>query len=247
VVDFNVLHGYPAFIDQAERLRDLLAAIRALAPDVVILQEAWSTPAHGHLGQQLGLALNMDHVYARANGSLRLIGFEEGSAILSRYPITQARRLILRPRRPWWERRIALVVSVNLGRERITVAGTHMKGAVSDGQSWSLLARLPRDGMRLVGGDINAGSDSEAARVFDRHGFVDVLPGGIDHVFVPARGPWTVESAHWTLRAEDMAALIGKRVTISDHPGIVVDLVRTIVDPLDTASASLLGARRESG
>jgi Endonuclease/Exonuclease/phosphatase family len=227
VVDLNVLHGYPDFVDQEQRFRDTLAALRALAPDIVVLQEAWHTSAHGQLADRLGQALNMDHVYARANGSLRLLGFEEGSAILSRYPITRARRLVLRPRSPWWERRIALVVSVSLGGEPITVAGTHMKGAVSDRQSQSLLGRLPRDGMRLVAGDINAGSESDAARVFRDHGFIDVVPGGIDHVFVPAGGIWAVESAGWTLRAEDLAALIGKRVAISDHPGILVDLVRT--------------------
>ena len=52
----------------------------------------------------------------------------------------------------------------------------------------------------------------------------------IDHVLIgPAHG-WKVQQAAWTLRPEDLRDLIGEEVSISDHPGTVLGLVR---DPAD--------------
>jgi hypothetical protein len=63
---------------------------------------------------------------------------------------------------------------------------------------------------------------------------VDSVPGGIDHVFLPpdlGSCGWEVQRADWTLRPSDLVELIGKGVEISDHPGIVVDLVRKSARP----------------
>src|SRR5262249_28416684 len=125
LVDLNVLHGYPDFTDHEERFRDTVTALRALGPDILILQEVWHTTAHGNMAERLAAALNLNYVYTRANGSRRLIGFEEGAAILSRFPIMEARRLVLVPRRPVWENRIALVATIDLGPQTLTVVGVH--------------------------------------------------------------------------------------------------------------------------
>jgi endonuclease/exonuclease/phosphatase family metal-dependent hydrolase len=231
IVDLNVLHGYPDLRDQEQRSRDLLAGLRALDPGVIVLQEASINAKNGNLAQRLGTELRMDVAYARANGSRRLIGFEEGSAILSRFPIIEARRIPLSPRKPLWESRIALIVTVALGSgNHLTIVGTHFAhGAVDVAalQARDLLRYVPNAGFRIIAGDFNAPSGTEAVTLFTSHGFTDVVPGGIDHVLVPESvSPWRVDRASWTLRPDDMATLIGRRATISDHPGILVDLIR---------------------
>jgi endonuclease/exonuclease/phosphatase family metal-dependent hydrolase len=229
VVDFNVLHGAPNFAGQEARFQDTLAAFRALKPDIIVLQEAWETREHGNMAQRLGEALRFNYVYARANGSRRLIGFEEGSAVLSRFPIRDARRPLLAPRRPWWERRIALVATLDVGGRLLAVAGLHCHDrdeSVAAAQAHSLLTRLPKAGPVIVAGDFNADSGSPAVAQFTRAGFVDVLPGGIDHLLLPKDGwGWQLAEAAWTFRPDDLPPLIGKRVEISDHPAIVADLV----------------------
>jgi endonuclease/exonuclease/phosphatase family metal-dependent hydrolase len=233
LVDFNVLHGYPRFQGQEARRERLAAALAVLDPTVVVLQEAWSVAGHGELAARLGDELGLDVAYAAANGSRRLIGFEEGAAVLSRLPILGARRVALRPRRPLWERRIALFVTLDLGvGERLTVVGVHLaNGApgVADAQARDLAARLPAEGWVIVAGDLNAASDSAAARALTARGLAEALPGGIDHVFAGGRGgPWSIRRARWTLRPRDLARLIGEEAEISDHPGIVVDFVRRL-------------------
>ncbi len=188
VIDFNVLHGYPDFPDQEGRFQDTMAAFQALQPDLLILQEAWTTPRHGSMAKHLGKALHMNYVYARANGSRRLIGFEEGSAILSRFPILEAERFVLPPRQPFWENRIAVVAWIKVAGEELTIAGTHLtyhSDASTTDQVASLLKHLPKDNLLFVAGDFNAQSDSPAVESMTRAGFKDALPGDINHLFVP--------------------------------------------------------------
>jgi endonuclease/exonuclease/phosphatase family metal-dependent hydrolase len=238
LVDLNVLHGYPEFTDHEERFADTTAALRALAPDILVLQEAWSTAEHGNMAERLAEALGLHHVYARANGSQRLIGFEEGAAILSRFPLKSAHRLVLPPRQPWWENRIALVAELDLGGETLTVVGAHLTchgDEANEAQAQSLVQRLPTRGLVLVAGDLNADSDSGAVRHFAGAGYLDTVGGGIDHVLVPRD---LAARAGWTLRPDDLAGLIAKRSEISDHPGIVVDLVRIRPGPAAGAATA---------
>jgi endonuclease/exonuclease/phosphatase family metal-dependent hydrolase len=229
LVDFNALHGIPGFEGQEARFQDTLAAFRALRPDVIVLQEAWDTARHGNLARRLGEGLRLNHVYARANGSRRWLGYEEGSAVLSRFPILDARRLRLSPRRPWWECRIAMVATLEVGGRPLTVAGLHCHDRdeeVAADQAGGLLARLDRERPVVVAGDFNAGSGSAAVGQFVRAGYVEALPGGIDHLLLPGRPwGWRLEAAAWALRPEDLEPLLGKRVEVSDHPATLADLV----------------------
>ena len=201
-------------------------------PDILILQEVWHTPAHGNMAERLAADLEMNYVYARANGSRRLIGFEEGSAVLSRFPITRASRLVLSPRQPWWETRIALVAAIDLGSEEMTVVGAHLAyqdQKCTERQTMDLIARIPRAELLVLAGDFNAESDSASVRRVVAAGYSDTVPGGIDHLFLPSRmglAGWKLERAAWTLREAELSRLIGKQTAVSDHPGIVADLVR---------------------
>lgn len=214
VVIFNMLGGYPELEHQEARFRDTLAAFRALDPDVLILQEAWQTHAHGNMAQRVAKHLKMDHVYARANGGARLIGFEEGSAIISRYPIVEAKRMVLSPRWPIYETRIAVSASIDLGREKVMVVGTHLTcwdDATTAAQTENLLARLPEHDLLLVAGDFNAASESPAVKRMLDAEFIDKLPGGIDHLFMPK-----VNRTRWLLQ----------EVRRTPHNAVVADFAR---------------------
>jgi endonuclease/exonuclease/phosphatase family metal-dependent hydrolase len=235
LVQFNVLHGYPRFEDHERRYQGLAAALRALAPDLIVLQEAWDTSRHGRLAERLGAALDMDVAYARANGSRRLLGFEEGSAALSRYPIDRARRIVLRPRHPVWENRIALVARIALGPGvSLQIVGAHLDSddaSTRAGQADHLASTLQLDEYTVVAGDMNA-RDGPPVEAFLDRGLLDALPGGIDHVFVPARGGhWRVAEVRWSLRPEDLERWIGRAERISDHDAIVLDLRRREASP----------------
>lgn len=236
VVSFNVLHDYPRFDELEARTARLAAALRVLDADVVLLQEAWWTPAHGNLASRLAAELGMDSTYVRANGSRRLIGFEEGLAALSRWPIVDARAHSLAPRRPAVERRIALSLEIRVAPGQtvpfVVTHLTHSDSGARDAQALSLLELVPTD-WHLVAGDFNGTTHSAAVRAFAEHGYRTLVPGGIDHVLVPTGGPqpWIVDGAAWTLRPADLERLIGESVPISDHPGIVVDLRRRDAQP----------------
>jgi endonuclease/exonuclease/phosphatase family metal-dependent hydrolase len=230
LLDFNVLHGYSHFPDQDRRAELSIRAIAALQPDVIVLQEAWHTRRHGDFVARLAEALDMDSAFARANGNVERLGFEEGEAILSRYPIVQAARLSLEPRKPFYERRVALTCVLDLGGgETFTVVGTHLdnrKLATANAQAAYLAGRIEPLGRLILAGDLNAPSGSPAVAAFERLELTDVLPGGIDHVLAPTGSPWQVVSAAWRLRSDDVERLIGTPATISDHPGILVELTR---------------------
>ncbi|MEA2624642.1 MAG: hypothetical protein QOD06_687, partial [Candidatus Binatota bacterium] len=142
VLTFNIFHDYPALRHFEERLAILERALVAEAADLVVLQEAWISRTHGDLVARLveGLrqcGLAYQQFYAPANGSVGGGGeFEEGSAILSRWPIADAEARELAPEHPiertwhgyvYQERRIAVRASVIIaGRCRLQVFGTHL-------------------------------------------------------------------------------------------------------------------------
>ena len=87
VATLNMLHGLPRFEYLDSRKQLILEELRRLAPDVVLLQEV---PVFRNREEQIGpwLAQGLGYgiAYGRANGRA-LLGFEEGEAVLSRYPI----------------------------------------------------------------------------------------------------------------------------------------------------------------
>lgn len=228
VLNMNVLHGYPEFSDQEARYQRTLEAFRNLDADVLVLQEVWSTREHGHLADRLANDLGMNVAYARANGSLRFLGFEEGSAVLSRYPIESAESIVLKPRLPVWESRIAVVARLDVGKRRpLTVVSTHLSDKnlqIAKDQADFLADRVPD--ADLIAGDFNAGSESEALDRFLSDGWCDTVPGGIDHILVDvdATTPWRIQQADWALLPDPVRDPSRSTFAISDHPAILVDL-----------------------
>lgn len=104
VVSFNLLHGGPASGLRGDgqrlelRLETVAQQLRALDPDLVALQEASTGRARGNVAERLARRLGLHYVHAPATSRvfpLRMLGravawllnFDEGPAILSRFPI----------------------------------------------------------------------------------------------------------------------------------------------------------------
>jgi endonuclease/exonuclease/phosphatase family metal-dependent hydrolase len=194
VVTYNMLHGYGSRVNDAtleERLQLLAAGIAEAKPDVVILQEASVTPGrHGNVAERLrdslnerlrGEGISYNSVFAMANGS-RLIGFFEGSAILSRFQILSADSLVYEAQAflpP--ERRIALRARIAAGGEAgassVEIVGTHLtntearrKGRLKrtlqaeELAAWFRSEQEDEPVLRVIGGDFNDTPGSDTVR-----------------------------------------------------------------------------------
>jgi endonuclease/exonuclease/phosphatase family metal-dependent hydrolase len=233
ILDLNVLHGYPSFERQEERFRSLSQAISHLQPDIVLLQEAWCTRRHGCLINRLATEhapLAGYHLaYAPVNGSLRLIGFEEGLAIASRWPIEAVAARTLAPRELPWRRRGLLRAELRIGRVAWTFATAHLAnehGSRRVAQARSLAGQLAADGPLVLGADLNDRAGSPTLAPFSDRSFQAVLDGDRDHLWVrDLPDGWRVESARWRLTGEDLEALTGRSMPVSDHPAAWVELV----------------------
>ena len=166
VISLNVLHGFPRFARLEERLDLIAMEIRRHDADVVCLQEVPWIPrlgsAAGHLAEQTGL----NHVYLRANGNRWAILFEEGEAILSRYPLRDVAWVELEPRAGFFEHRVALRATAVTpwGDVRVFVTHlTHGDPAVNLAQASSLVAFVTgtAEGPAVVAGDFNATEDTD--------------------------------------------------------------------------------------
>lgn len=173
VLSFNVLHDFPRFRHLEARLAQASATIRALDPDVVCLQEVpWRW---GSAAQDLAEALGLNYVYVRANGNRWAILFEEGEAILSRYPLREADFCELAPQAGFFQRRIVLRATADTpwGPLRIfTTHLTHNNPAANRGQAASLAEFVAGSGggPAVVAGDFNA---TEEAPQIQALGWVD--------------------------------------------------------------------------
>jgi len=224
VLSANLWHDWPRHRRSGERLEAFAKLVEAEEADIVLLQEVARTAtmdADRWLAERLGLAT----IYARANGDLSAIGFEEGLAILSRFPLDDIHLHRLSRGRNPFARRIALgahlrtpygsllVVSVHLG-----LVQRHNADQIRRLRDW--VRTISGDEVAVVGGDFNAPERrSEIARTRDEwtDTFRHTNPHGdaithttfrpwrgplhrrLDYIFVqqPISAPWDVlETAH---------------------------------------------------
>ena len=230
LLQLNAHHDYPdsegrllqsaTASDRLERADRLATTIIRLRPDVVVLQEAWCAVGEGCLADRLAANLDLHAVYARANGSLRWLGFEEGAAILSRFPIATSQTWHLLPDRDAFERRIALTARIEHPELPFEVVGAHLANdepELADAQAAHLLDLLVARPERpvVIAGDLNLPGDHPALTRFRQAGYRDLVEGGIDHVLLDAQA-----SGWWPLWSEWTP---GDSAGISDHPGILVE------------------------
>ncbi len=165
VMSLNMLHGFPRFEHLSERLEIIAEEIRRQDADIVCLQEVPWTLQTRSAARYLAERTGLNHLYLRANGNRWAILFEEGEAILSRYPLRDLVSAELRPRAGFFEHRVVLGATAATPHGDLRVFVTHLtNGApeVNRAQAESLMAFVEAtgDGPAIVAGDFNAAEDS---------------------------------------------------------------------------------------
>jgi endonuclease/exonuclease/phosphatase family metal-dependent hydrolase len=177
VLSLNMLHGFPRFEHLDARLDLIAAEIQRLDPDIVCLQEV---PWHwGSAARDLAERTGLNYLYLRANGNRWAILFEEGEAILSRYPLRDAAFTELEARAGPFEHRVALQATSVTPWGDLRVVSTHLTNgdpAVNEAQAASLVAFLTASGtgtLAIVAGDFNAREDSPQIGALYAAGWTD--------------------------------------------------------------------------
>jgi endonuclease/exonuclease/phosphatase family metal-dependent hydrolase len=278
-VTFNLLHGgifsELSGDDEAldERLRIASGGLRALDADVVALQEASTGRRRGNVAARLAARLGYRHVHApaatRPFGSeharrvvASALGFAEGPALLSRFPIERWRAYEL-PRcgRPF-DVRVLLLAELETPAGRLVALSAHTSGDACQAGAVAAVVRATAGPLpSVLMGDFNAPDTSPAIRWLTRGaGLVDAFrqanptaPGfthgqdvgagratvseRIDYVFLaPGRDvPGRVVRSRVVLREPSGAGAVRWP---SDHYGVLADVA------LDRpSSGDLAGAR----
>jgi endonuclease/exonuclease/phosphatase family metal-dependent hydrolase len=139
--------------------------IKRLDADVVLLQEVPWTRGTGNVAVRLAKQLDYNYLYYRANGNKNLIFFEEGEAILSRFPLNDVVFTELLPQAGFFESRVTLGAKAvtPLGGVNFFVAHlTDKDPKVNKGQAKALrsFVEAHSTGLTVVAGDFNALEDS---------------------------------------------------------------------------------------
>jgi endonuclease/exonuclease/phosphatase family metal-dependent hydrolase len=172
-VTFNAYHGgfQSGWTGDARHIDERLAIaaeqLRALAPDVVALQEASAGRARGDIAAKLAGALGFQHV--RAAASVRavpipllnelaawVLDFDEGPAILSRYPIAAAETYELPRCGAYLDPRVVLRAEIATPHGRVQAFSTHTSNLACQVERAARIVRAWRGAMPAVlMGDLN--------------------------------------------------------------------------------------------
>jgi len=160
-------HDWPRHRRLLERLEDIACLVESQSIDVLILQEVTRT-RYFHSDEWLSQRLGMSFVYSRANGHSTGIGFEEGLAILSRFPIGSPLINQLSNGKNPFVRRVALGTTIFTPCGEIVAFSVHL-GLINQQnaeqqsrlQAWVDLEAGERPA--LIGGDFN--SDEESPQI----------------------------------------------------------------------------------
>jgi endonuclease/exonuclease/phosphatase family metal-dependent hydrolase len=238
VVSYNVKFSkrIPAAI---EELRDA-PGIRGA--DIVLLQEM-DEPGVRAIADSLGL----EYLYYPASVH-RSHGKDFGNAILSRWPITEPRKILLPYERPMSDqRRIAVAATVDAGGLLIRVVSIHtetfwMSREKRIDQADSLLEALSREHTHvIVGGDFNTpfhSSIEDLEGIFTRRGFVRASAGVEWTAKMPPFGLFKMELDHIFTKGFDISGNgTWEKAEASDHIPLWV-LARPGSTRIDTVRAA---------
>ena len=197
VVTFNLLHGGPAsgWRGDGEHLEERLALVtrglQALGPDIIGLQEASITRRRGNVAARLASALGLHWAHASATRTVfglswldRLIvwgiNFEEGPAVLSRFPIVETQVVELPRCRKFFDPRVLLRATVQTPRGPLDVFSTHTGHDACQVRRIADVVSARHGALpALVLGDFNAADTADWMLELSReHGFVDAFRAG---------------------------------------------------------------------
>lgn len=184
----NLWHDWPRNRRLKARLKCFVDLVLSENIDILLLQELSRTnefQSDKWLSDQLGMAF----IYSRSNGNVSEIGFEEGLAIFSRYPIKNHRIAQLSDQNIPFSRRMALGTSIETKRGDFDVYSVHLgilghqnKKQFSNLRKWveEQSGRIPA----VIGGDFNTKEDSPqmlAAKTSWNDSYRTKNPGGNDY------------------------------------------------------------------
>ena len=195
VLTYNLLHDSPwsGFFESGthleERLEMTIQELRRLQPDIIALQEASDSRKHGNVPQRIAEALGYQMVFEPATQHIsgiglldRLItsaiGFKEGPAILSRYPIVASEVYELPRCQRRLDPRILLRAEIAAPDGPVQVFSAHTsKGDDCQLQRVGVLFREHRGtGRAILMGDLNTGEQSPVLTEWQKEpGFIDVF------------------------------------------------------------------------
>ncbi len=253
VVSLNMLHGFPLFKDLSQRVDLISTELQRLDADVVLLQEVPWTIRTGNVAKLLGTRLGYNYVYYQADGNKNLIFFEQGEAILSRFPLIDARSTAYAPRASYFDTRVALGATVLTPSGTVDVYVTHLTNenlAVADEQADLLRSFIAShsNGVAIVAGDFNSPENSPqiialsqawidtyrwmhphdpgyTCCIDDLHSkLAKPLDERIDYIFLDLQS-----GGGWQLSKADKVfdhafAVDGRWQWASDHEGLVIEL-----------------------
>jgi endonuclease/exonuclease/phosphatase family metal-dependent hydrolase len=258
VVTLNVFHGgvFSTWTgddhDLEARLAMVIDELRALDPDVIGLQEASTGRLRGDVAERVAEALGHHVVRGPVIGVILtwLLGFSEGPAILSRYPITAWEAHRLPSCEDWWEPRIVVYAEVKAPGGPLPVFSTHTSGETCQSERIAELVQERRRGRpAIVMGDFNAVESSEPiGALTGARGFLDAFraanpdaPGPTVWQHVRSPRPTVRRRVDYVFVApgeHGVPAVLGSRVVVdaprpgpdgaplwpTDHYGVLADL-----------------------
>ncbi len=195
VLTYNLLHDGPwsGFFENGthleERLDMTIQELRRLQPDVIALQEASDSRRHGNVPQRIADALGYHMVFAPATDRIfgigflnRLIisvlGFKEGPAILSRYPILASEIYDLPRCHSRLDPRILLRAEIDIpdGPAQVFSAHTSKGDECQLQRVGELFSEYRGEGRAILMGDLNTGEQSQVLTGWQKDpGFIDVF------------------------------------------------------------------------
>lgn len=164
LISANLWHDWPRFRRIHQRLNQFSELAQTEEADILLLQEAARTPGL-HAAQWIAERLGMHFFYAPANGSAS-IRFEEGLAVLSRFPLHSPElRQLASSGSSGFVHRLALGASIDTPCGLLKTFSVHLSlrrrrnaGQVLDLQTW--ISGITSEEPVLIGGDFNASETS---------------------------------------------------------------------------------------
>lgn len=193
VVTFNLLHGGPWSgligngADLNERFEIAVAQLAALRPDVVALQEASVGGGRGNVAERLGRALGVEWIHAPTTSQVFGIGwldrtitsairFNEGPAVLSRFPIVSSEVVALPRCANRLFPRVLLRVEVKTPHGPLDFYSTHTSRDDCQLRRVAELVGARRGPLpAIVAGDFNTRENADAYAELLGAGFVDAF------------------------------------------------------------------------
>jgi endonuclease/exonuclease/phosphatase family metal-dependent hydrolase len=164
VVSANLWHDWPYHRNLFARLELFAQIVESQKAQLILLQES-TRRQNLWVDQWLAHRLNMSVVYARANGNLNKIGFEEGVALLSRFEIDKPQLHQFQSSRIPFIRRVALAARVKTPCGNLLATTVHL--SIGRRSNFNQLASLREWTEKIdasipviIGGDFNAHEES---------------------------------------------------------------------------------------